>query len=174
MSFVRFSKTQLQLARFVGRKDFDGAIRVLEASLSQGADDVPALLMIALCHRWAHRDEDAILAARRVLASDPNSFEAIQLLSETHAQRGEHDVAVQFVRVGLESDPAPVPVPPTFFLWFVRIAAYLFPRLRHIENAAKAHLSDAKSGRAEWFAWARQYVAWYDQVAGNQRKPTIH
>ena len=116
MSVVAFAKTQMEVARHIGRKDFDGAIRVLEGSLSHTPTDIPFLEMIALCYRWSHRNDMAIPAAQQALAYDANNFGAVRLLSEIYAERNEYDTAARFVRLGLESYPEPLANAKDFLL----------------------------------------------------------
>lgn len=174
MSAIAFAKTQMEVARCVGRKDFDGAIRVLEASLSHDSTDIPSLEMIALCHRWSYRDDMAIATAQQALAYDPKSFGAIRLLSEMYAERDDHDTAARFVRLGLESFPEPAPPVPNMFFWILRLISIVVPRLRRLEEAAKRDLGDRNKDNREWYSWAKQYLAWYDAASGNQQMPTVH
>jgi len=174
MSVVAFAKTQMEVARRIGRKDFDGAIRVLEGSLSHKPTDIPFLEVIALCHRWSHRNDMAIAAAQQALAYDANNFGAVRLLSEIYAERNEHDTAARFVRLGLESYPEPLPPMPKIFFWILRLAAIVFPRLTRIEESAKRDLGDRNKDIREWYAWAKQYLAWYDTASGSQQTPTVH
>ena len=174
MSAVAFAKTQMEVARHIGRKDFDGAIRVLEGALGHKPTDIPFLEMIALCHRWSHRNDMAIAAARQALAYDANNFGAVRLLSEIYAERKEHDTAARFVRLGLESYPEPLPPVPKIFFWVLRLAARVFPRLTRIEEGAKRDLGDPNKDNREWYAWAKQYLAWYDTASGSPQTPTVH
>lgn len=174
MFVVAFAKTQMEVARHIGRKDFDGAIRVLEGSLSHTPADIPFLEMIALCHRWSHRNDMAIAAAQQALAYDTNNFAAVRLLSEIYAERNEHDTAARFVRLGLESYPEPLPPMPKIFFWVLRLAAMVSPRLARIEEGANRDLGEQNKDNREWYAWAKQYLAWYETVSGSQQTPTVH
>lgn len=164
----------MEVGRRVGRKDYDGAIRVLERSLSNTADDSPSLVMIALCHRWSKRNDDAVNVAQRVLSYDKDNFEAIRLLSAVHADKGEHDLASKFVRMGIEKYPEPTPSTPRYVFWLLRIGASVFPRLRRVEESTREHLADPDRDKREWYSWAKQYLAWYDSVSGKRRSPTVH
>lgn len=171
---VAYAKTQMHAARCIGRKDFDGAIRVLEQSLSNDSQDTPHLEMIALCHRWAHRNDMAIATAQQALAYDPKHFGSIRLLSEIHAERREHDTAAQFVRLGLENYPGPLPATPRFFFWVLGLGAVVFPRVKRIEEAARRDIGDPNKDNREWYSWAKQYLAWCDSNSGNQQAPSVH
>ena len=164
----------MQAARCIGGKDFDGAIRVLERSLSNDSTDIRYLEMIALCHRWSHRNDLAISTAEQVLAYDPKDFAAIRLLSEIHAERNEHDTAAQFVRLGLENYPEPLPATPKIFFWVLHLVAFVFLRVRRIEETAKRDISDPNKASGAWYSWAKQYLAWYDSASGNRQTPTVH
>lgn len=129
--------------------------------------------LIALCHRWSHRNDMAIAAARQALAYEPTDFGPIRLLSEIHAERKEHDTAVQFVRLGLENYPEPLQAPPRFLFWVLRSAAVFFPRLRRVEEAATRDLGDPGKDNEEWYSWAKQYLAWYDSTFGKRQTLTV-
>jgi tetratricopeptide (TPR) repeat protein len=174
MSIVRFAKNQMRGAQCIGRENFDGAIRFLEESLSNSSTDTPSLEMIAMCHRWSHRNDMAIASAQRALAYGPKHFGALRLLSEIYAEWKEHDIAAKFIRLGLESYPEPLPTTPKIFFWVFRLGATTFPRLRRIEEAAKRDIDDPNSGNDEWYSWAKQYLVWYDAAYGNHQTPTVH
>ena len=170
MAIGRFLKVQWQVARRVGRKDFDGAIRVLEEALNGGAMDVHPLELIAHCHYWAKREEMAIACAKRALDIDPKFFGAMKLLSEIYARRTDHDTAAQYVRRALEQYPRPLPPTPKAFLSILRAATFLFPRLRNVAEDA----GNPNKNTEQWYAWAKEYLAWYDHARGASASPTIH
>ncbi len=174
MSVVSFAKTQMEVGRCIGRKDFDAAIRILEGSLSHDPTDIPSLEMIALCHRWSHRNDMAIAAANQALAYDSKNFDAIRLLAEIYAERNEHETAVRFVRLGLESYPESLPPLPKIFFRVLHLFAAVLPRLRRIEEAARRDLGDRNKDNREWYSWAKQYLAWYDTASGSLQTPTVH
>lgn len=174
MSIAKFAKNQMQVAQCIGREDYDGAIRLLEESLSNSSKDLYALEMIALCHRWSHRDDLAIASARKALAYDPKHFGAIRLLSEIYAERKDHETAVQFTRLGLENYPSPLPATPKAFLWLLRVGAAIFPRLKRIYESAQGDLADPNKDCAEWYSWAKEYLTWYDSAFGGKQNPMVH
>jgi|SRR5712691_427264 len=174
MSFISDAKVQLQAARCVGRKDYDEAIRVLEAALSGSPRDVPFLELIAHCHYWANREDLALTSAQKALELDPKSFGAIKFMSGIYAKRTEHEVAAQYVRRGLENYPKPLPTPPKAFFLFLRLASFLFPRLRAIEKRAREDIADPNKSNSDWYTWARQYLAWYDGTHSDRTSPTVH
>jgi hypothetical protein len=116
----------------------------------------------------------AITSAKRALDLDPNSFGAIKILSEMYARRTEHELAAQYVRRGLERFPTPLPTMPKAFFGALRLASLIFPRLRTIEERAREDISDPNRNNDEWYVWAKQYLAWYDQSEGSRATPTIH
>ena len=116
MRLLNFAHTQLKLSRRIGRKDYDGAIDVLERALTNTDEDVPYLVMIAWCHRWSNRDNEALVFAERARACDVNNFEANRLLADIYAERNQHELAIGFARVGLDHLPASTsPVPGFVF-----------------------------------------------------------
>ena len=174
MSIVAFAKNQMQVARCIGRKDFRGAIRILESSLSDNSTDIPSLEMIALCYRWSQRNDMAIATALQVLAYDAKNFGAIRLLSEVYAEQSEYDAAAKLARLGMENYPKPLPATPKMVFWFLRLAAKIFPSVKRIEETAKRDLADPDKDKRAWYSWAKQYLAWYDASFGNKETPTVH
>jgi len=173
MPVGKFLKHQLALARCVGRKDYDGAIYVLEETLSNNPEDISSLQMLAQCHHWANRDDIAITVAQRVLTYDSHCFDAMRLLSEIHVARNEHDVAASYVRLGLENIPEPTPPAPKFIFLLLRLGSFIFPRLKRIEKSAKLENGNPNTGTEEWLEWARQYLVWYDSRHIGCQKPTF-
>lgn len=174
MSVVAFAKNQMRVGRCIGRKDFRGAIRILESSLSNNSSDVPSLQMIALCHRWSQRNDLAIATAQQVLAYDSENFGAIWLLSEVYADQNEHDAAAKFARLGMENYPKHSPGTPKWVFWFLRLGAAIFPSFKRIEESAKRDLTDPDKDTREWYSWAKEYLTWYDASFGNKQTPTVH
>lgn len=174
MTVVAFAKTQMQVSRCLGRKDFSGAIRVLEGSLSNNSTDIPSLEMIALCYRWSQRNDMAIATAQQVLAYDSKSFGAIRLLSEVYAEQNDHDAAAKLARLGMENYPEPLPATPKMAFWLLRLCAAIFPSFKRIEESAKRELADPNKDTKEWYSWAKQYLAWYDTTFGSKQTPTVH
>ena len=173
MRFIKIMKTQMDVARYVGYKDYDGAIRVLQASLSNSAIDIPSLELIAHCHRWSSRNDMAISVAQQTLAYDPNNFESMRLLSEIYAERKDHVSAVRFIRLGLENYPEPQPSVPKIYFSLLRLVSAIVPRFRSIHEAAKRDLGDLDNGNRKWFFWAKQYIAWYNSVSGREQDPIV-
>ncbi|MDP2265890.1 MAG: hypothetical protein Q8J70_04980 [Thiobacillus sp.] len=174
MTALAFATTQMQIARCIGQKDFNGAIRVLEGSLSNNSTDIPSLQMIALCYRWSQRNDMAIASAQQVLAYDSKHFGAISLLSEIYAEQKNYDAAARLARLGIENYPEPLPATPKLFFWLLRLGSAVFPRLKRIEASAKRDLADPNKDTREWYSWAKKYLAWYETTFGNKQTPTVH
>jgi tetratricopeptide (TPR) repeat protein len=172
MSVVSLARNQMRLARLIGRQDFDGAIRLMDGSLSNTAADIPDLEMMAYCHRWSHRNDMAIILAQKVLTYDPKYFGAFRLLSEIYTEQDDHERAAKFARLGIENFPDPFPSIPKLLFWLLRIGAALFPRLKRINESAKRDLTDLNKDNKEWYLWAKEYLHSYDSVTG-KHSPTV-
>jgi tetratricopeptide (TPR) repeat protein len=163
-------KLDLGVARCVGRNDFDGAVRLLEEALA-GSPNADDMTMLATCHRWAGRPEMAIQTAERALDLDATSFNAIQLLSELHAERKDYATAARFARLGLEQFPEPLAASPRVFQWVLSAMVALVPRMREIEASTRQTLDDPSASSRKWYEWATAYLAWYDQTCAKQSNP---
>jgi tetratricopeptide (TPR) repeat protein len=161
-----------RMARMIGGQQFDAAIDDLSAGLKGNASDAASLEMIAQCHRWAGRNEEAITAGLAALLRDPASFAMHSMLAELFAEKGEHDDAAIHVRKGLECYPEPLEKIPRFISSAFKLMARLFPRLQGSspENA----LQRIEASNAEWFEWATKYLVWYDATYGKNINPSKH
>jgi len=167
-------KSQIQVARRIGQKDYDGAIRILEGTLEKNKKDIPSLSMIALCHHWSGRSDMAIACTKQVLTFDTKNFDAIRLLSEIYAERAEHQMAAEHIRLGLENYPTPLPATPKIFFWLLRFVSYVYPKFKALEKEAREEIGNPNKSNEDWFDWAKQYLAWYDQTQGEKKSPTLH
>lgn len=156
----------------IARKDFDGAIELLQQSLKNEASDIEALEMMALCHMWAGRQADAITACHEALKIEPSSYEAHALLASLHAEQGDHFSAAVHARQGLEHYPEPLPPPPKLFVFIDSLLRRLLakPAGDNLEGALK----EIENRRAEWYGWARQYLDWHDATYGTTLQPRDH
>jgi tetratricopeptide (TPR) repeat protein len=143
MKISNLIKNQFELARYIGRNDFDGAIKLLDESLTNTAEDIPSLEMIAQCHHWAKRDENAIATAKLVLAYDTKNFATAQLLSTIYANCNEHKLGVDYARLALENYPKPLPPLPEYLFSLLRLASWVFPKLKTVHLRGRIQLIDA-------------------------------
>lgn len=165
----------MKFARMIGRSEFDKAIDYLRAGLKDNASDAASLEMIANCHHWAGRNEQAIVACREALACDPNAFEMHALLARLLAEKGEKEGAAIHARQGLEHYPEPLPAIPRFYMSAFNALCRIAPSF-HIANPEEA-IRRVDTMHADWFHWAKRYLEWYDQAHGTKRdsvRPTEH
>jgi hypothetical protein len=131
------------------------------------------LELIAQCHLWAKREDLAIEFAKKALEFEPSSIEAIKVLTTIYAKRTEHELTARYARHGLEHFPKPLPTTPKALFGILRLASLVFPTLNVIEERARQDISDPNRSNNEWHAWAKGYLAWYDQRQGARTTPTI-
>ena len=162
----------LRLARMIGRGQRNAAIDYLRTGRKGDKSDVDILEMMAMLHRGAGRNDEAISVSREALALDPASFDSHALLAEILAENGEHEQAALHARRGLEHFPEPMPEMPKA-VWLVWKALFLLlPRLRRAYPDGR--LPDFSHANTAWFDWARAYLDWYDSTFAESTSPTEH
>lgn len=111
MNTARLLITQMKVAPLIGRRDYDGAVRVLEGELTGTSEDIPYLELIAHCQWQAGSEEGAIETAKMALAHDPKNFETPKMLSQIFAEHEDHEQAIEYAKMGLKNFPSePIPV----------------------------------------------------------------
>ena len=159
MPVTTFLKDQMLLARHVGNKDYQTAIKILEESLTDSPEDVATLEVIALFHHLSGKDEKGIESANKAIAYDNTSFGALKVLSEIYVGQGNHEMTIQFVRRGIEhfrNDEIPLPL--RMFATLAKGLSSVSPRFQKVAEQSKNNLE----GNKEWLVWAHSYVAWYE------------
>jgi tetratricopeptide (TPR) repeat protein len=165
MLLAGFLKDQMKISQLVGKNDYEGAIRVLEGSLTNTSEDIPSLEMIALFHSYTGQDEKAIETANKVLAFDANSFGALRLLSQEYAERDEHEIAVNYAKKGVENYPSEDQfAPPDWLFSILKLSAKCSDRFKRIEQHAKKDIAGFNKDRVDWLTWAKEYLSWYDEA----------
>ena len=156
------------------------AIQALETFLPEEWLETLARLK-ALCERqsqcqlWAGSEAKAIESASEALRHDTMDFPALKMLTEIHANRNQHARAVAFIRRGLENFPTPSPPMPQLLLRALRLAMPFLPRrLGASLEYDIAVFEDPDAENRKWFAWAKEYMAWYDRTTGNNSSPPVH
>lgn len=163
-----------RVAKFIGRKDFPAAIRALEECAARDPGDVGTLDLLAQCHRWAGANDKAIEVAEKALTLDPTDFSSLRLLSVILADRGEHNRAVEYVRRGVQHYPKEMAPLAPFVVTLGKIVMRVL-RPRHRMAAEEfAPWERINSENREWFAWAKQYLAWFESSTGSDTSPLLH
>lgn len=149
-------KTQLEVhaARAFALKDYARALGHLEELLAELGENPHTLHMMALCQARRDRDLEAIELAARALEADPDHMASLQLLTEIHFARGDHDQARAFARRALAAMPQR------------RVEPRGLQRVlgRPLRVAARGESEGASVPRdppehARWLEWARALVA---------------
>lgn len=165
MGTASFLKIQMKVAPLIGRRDFDGAVKVLEGELDGTSEDIPYLEMIAQCHWEAGSEEKAIETAKKALALDPSNFEMPMMLSQIFAEHEDHEQAINYVKIGLNNFPSePIPAPPSWAFSALKLAGKFSARWKRIHEAANQDLQDPDKDRREWQSWAHEYQTWYEDA----------
>ena len=170
-------REEMKFARLIGGGDFDRAIKLLTDGLAKATSDVNRLDFmerIALCHWGASRADDAIESLNKALEIDPKSFFSLKLLSECHAMRNEHDAAATFARRAMEAYPDPLPQPPKLVPRLLRGLARIVPKYRSLFLDIEKQVADPDCGDPKWYAWAKDYLKWYDASRGTSIAPRLH
>jgi tetratricopeptide (TPR) repeat protein len=164
-----FRPFTITLSGMIGRRDFDKAIEYLRSNLKGKASDLSSLEMIAHCHYWAGKPDDAIKAGHEALKCDSRSFDMHVMLSQLYAERAEHENAAIHARKGLESYPEPLPKLPNFIVTADKLLRHFFPQLG--AYGPDEALKRIEAEHANWFDWAKKYLAWYDSTYGDNLEP---
>jgi tetratricopeptide (TPR) repeat protein len=168
MNIAKSLKTQMRVAPLIGRKDYEGALRILEGEITGTAEDMLYLEIIVFCHLETGNQEKAIETAKKALALNPTSFEMPKMLSQLFAEREDHEQAVKYVKIGLSNYPTEVPpVPPNWACGLLKLAGKFSPRWKRVEEATKDDFRDPDKDRREWQVWAQEYLTWYDEFLKN-------
>lgn len=165
-----FRPFTIKFSRMIGRQEFDKAIDYLRSGLKGNKSDLSSLEMIANCHHWAGRTDDAIKACHEALQCDPQSFEMHSMLAQLLAEKGEHENAAIHARRGLECYPEPLPEVPKFVTSAFQFLGRIFPRLRGVDANEAIRRIDGE--HAEWFDWAKKYLEWYDYSHNDKLAPS--
>jgi tetratricopeptide (TPR) repeat protein len=165
MNAARFLMIQMKVAPLVGLRDFKGALRILEGELTGTDEDTPYLEIVAHCHLEAGNQEMAIETAKKALTLNPTNFEMPRMLSQIYAESEAHEQAVTYVKIGVCNYPSDaLPVLPIWAFGVLKLAGKFSARLKRVEEATKDDLRDSDKGRRDWQSWAKEYLAWYDEI----------
>jgi tetratricopeptide (TPR) repeat protein len=164
---------QMKAARCMGRGDYTQALEHLkELNDSEGSDPY-TLCMIARCYEGAEDLDSAIGAANDALSFDSEHFESLQLLSRVYLSRKDYEKTKDYVQRTLQNFPEPLPGPPRFFFWVLRVLS-IFPAIKRLEEAAKEDLADPNKDTKQWYDWAKKYLKWYGEEFGEKAEQTVH
>jgi len=164
-----FGPFTVKFSRMIGWQEFDKAIDYLRSGLRGNKSDLSSLEMIAHCHLWAGRPDDAIKACHEALHCDSESFAMHSTLAQLLAEKGEHEDAAIHARRGLECYPAPLPKVPRSVTLSYQFLSRVFPRLRGADpNEA---IRSVEAEQADWFDWAKKYLEWYDGTHNGKLSP---
>ena len=111
MRIARFFKVNWQIARRVGRQEYDSAIHILERELA-GVPSDSTYLELSAISSFSEARGLAIEFAKKALEFEPFSIEAIKVLTAIYAKRSEHELTARYIRHGLEHFPKPLPTTP--------------------------------------------------------------
>jgi len=150
----------MKVAPLVGRRDYDGALRILEDELAGTTEDIPYLEMIAHCYWQGGKDEKAIETARKALVLDSNNFEMAMMLSRIYAAHEDHKQAIAYARMALTNYPSEtLPTPPAWAFGALKLAGKFSAGWKRVEEVANEDLRDPEKARRDWRSWANEYLA---------------
>jgi tetratricopeptide (TPR) repeat protein len=118
--------------------------------------------------------DKAIEVAERVLHVNPHDFTLLKMVSETLAQRGDHERAVAYVRLGLENYPEDIAPMPPFLTKLARVTMRILGPRRKLSAQELAPWESVNADNRAWFQWAKEYLAWFDGSTGSKSVPVLH
>lgn len=149
--------------RAIARRDFRGAITVLERSISRRGDDELSLMMLAQCCEWLGEHTRAVEYAGRVLADAPDEELSLRVIVRSYLRLGKPAKAYRHICAALE-----VPRPPAPPAWHRRLRNGL-GRLPGLHRLAPRPARDA-----DWVVWAKEWKAEYEAIFRREGRPRMH
>lgn len=163
----------MKAARYYGSGNYDEAIKQCNKIIEVEGESAFSHCLIAACHELKEDYEKAITSARSALKYEENHFDSLVILSRIYANKNDHEKAREFVVRGLEAYPEPIPSPPKFFFFILKLLSYI-PRFKRIYKRAEEDISNPNESNEKWFKWAKEYLAWYEGTKGGEASPTVH
>ncbi len=157
----------------MGRKDYAQALEHLSQIKKSEEPNPHTFSMIARCHEGAGDLDAAIAAANNALSIDSGHFYSLQLLTRVYLVRKDYEKTKEYVQRALQSYPEPLPGPPRFFFWILRILS-VFSAIRRVDKQAREELEHPNKDTEEWYEWAKKYLKWYEEEFGDKAEPTVH
>ena len=156
---LRGFRLEMQAARSVGRRDYEGAIGRFAELLAENPTNAFARSMLAQCQAGKGDDEAALSAGLEAVEAHPDDYYSLQLIGRIYVMRGQHDRAREYVARSLDHRPKHSPILYRLLLHLTRaIQMVTGGRVRHEEIEG---LKDPGWDDREWATWAREYLAWH-------------
>lgn len=150
----------LQVSRAVGRGDDNKVEKLCSSALVRDADDTFVLGVLANMYWRSEKVEQALPFALRVLNITPNDFDALRIATQAYFKRSDYPLAYRYAKFLCAAKPS-VSIPNVDMNAVLRPFVWI-PKVRAARASFAEHTRDEESHRADWAAWARGYVLWYE------------
>jgi hypothetical protein len=115
-----------------------------------------ALMMLADTYWREERSTEALSYALQVLELDPSAFQALRIVADVYAKRGDHDRAYPYVKRSITAE-APTKPPAALVSRLLRRLNWI-PKIRRMGS----NVTREDTSYSDWMAWATEYVSWYE------------
>lgn len=166
-------KLHMKVARCIARKDYARALEYLDQIRVSEEPNPYTVYMMAKCHEWSGDTESAMSAAKEALSIDNGHFESLKLLANLYLAKKDYKKTTEYVQAALNNYPEPVPGPPRFFFWLLRVLSFI-PAIGKLGEAVRDDLEDPDKDTKSWFKWAKKYIEWYEDEYREKTGPTLH
>jgi tetratricopeptide (TPR) repeat protein len=153
-------RNMLQVSRAVGRGDDSRVETLCNSALARDADDTFALGVLTNMLWRSEKYEQALPFALRILEISPNDFGALRIATQTYLRQSDYQLAYHYAKCLCAAKPS-VSAHNLDMVAVLRPFVWI-PKVRAVRASFAEGASEAESHSADWIAWAREYVLWYE------------
>ncbi len=164
---------QLKAAKCFGKGDYKSAVGHFKKSMEVEGESSYIYSIIASCYELDEEYELAVKNGEKAVILDKEQFGAYEVLSRVHCSLKNYEKAKEYVIKGIECYPEPLPGPPKFVYFLLKMIS-IIPKFRRVYESTKEELSNPNRSSEKWYKWAKEYLEWYENAHGEKSVPTVH
>jgi hypothetical protein len=152
----------MQVARAIGKEDYQRVENICLSTLERDPCDLFALLTLADHHWRDDRSDEALHYALRVLDVAPKDFTALRIAASVFYERNEiartYECAKRLLHAELPTEPS------VKFLHRALAPLAWIPKIKTM----RTHIDREDHSNAGWLDWAKSCVEWYESGGSEQ------